>query len=1821
MAKRILSLLLAMVLCLGLCPVQTFAATEPAPAAEETVTRVQWVQALVAACSMTVEEDACPDNYFSDISSEDDFYRDVIVAVEFGLIDTEVGLAFRPHEPATREFVAHTLNAALMFQLPEGTEYTYAEAATVTYPEDIQVAVNRGWFALKGKSFLPEQAVTVTEKTAILESVATILKASQLEEDHVDRYTFAEGVKTIEDAEDVYLLGDDRVVITGSAVKLSVGDVFVVWIMDYPNAFEAVQVAADGDTVTVTAREVPIENVILSMDIQGEGDVDLAYFEPAEGFEPIYEFEDGSETTSTTYARATTKKVKAVHLPIKIPFDNVTVTGKLSLTNMTRSHAVEIWTEQYAMFRLDGDLLFTSTVEADLLGLAGASKSIMIGGINYGIGEAGVYAVFKVDGSFTLTVGGEFTVGLEASEVYGLRNLSRFKRTEFSMVTELNLKAGIQLKAAMNSMGVSAHAYFEMGAKAKVRNIRSEGRNCLDIVAYPYAEVDSSFSVDYVVWKDSISKHYDILKEGDTPKIHEHYEHGLHTLECSYGDFDCNGWRGGWNKFNLGGLIHGSSAAATYTLYDYELNEVNEATITKYYGNVSTLFVPKTLDGYDVVAIGNHAFEKNGYLCNVTIPDSIESIGEGAFRDCTRLHTVKLSAVLKTIPERAFANTALTTVDIPDTVTSLGHYAFADCKKLLDVQLSENLETLGEGVFSGCISLETITIPKSVTGSTGDGFYAQRGVFYNCPKLKEVILEEGITLVPAYLFLGNSSLETVIIPNTVTTIQAEAFRHAKALTQIVIPDSVTTLEKEAFAECPNLETVILSKNLTQLADSSFSGCSSLNNVVLPDAMTHLNDRAFADCTSLKEITLSKNLETFGESVFSGCASLETITIPKSVTGSTGGGFYASRGVFHNCPKLKEVILEEGITVVPAHLFLGNSSLETVTIPNTVTTIQTEAFRHAQALTQIVIPDSVTTLEKEAFAECPNLETVSLSKNLTQLADSAFSGCSSLNNVVLPDAMTHLNHRAFADCTSLTEVTLSKGLETLGDAVFSGCASLETITIPKSVTGSTGDGFYASQGVFHNCPKLKEVILEEGITVVPAHLLLGNSSVETITIPSTVTTIQTEAFRYAEALTQIVIPDSVTVIESEAFLEAINLVSVTLSQNLTKLEDQTFSGCTSLDNVVLPDSITRLGAYVFRTCSDMTNITLSKNLTYIDRLAFEDCTSLESIVIPEGVTFLGERCFKNCTALTSVTLPGSVAEIPSDAFYNCDGLTDIHIPQGVTTVKESAFYDCDALHTVTMANSVTKLERSVFEECGALKNVTLSQCLTAIPEKAFKLCAELETIVIPHNVTSIGREAFHSSPKLAKVVTYAPLNNIPSSAFSYKSTTVFSGVEGSDTQTWCASNGYQFQVNDVAVTGVTLEEANATIAKGKTYTLIPNVAPAGAGYTISYKSSKDTVATVDATGKITAVGVGTATIKVTAGGKSASFKITVTQEVTRIWLNTARLDLQVPATYQLTASVRPEDASNQTLTWTSSNEAAATVDENGLVTAVGNGTAVITATTNDGSNLSTSCTVTVTDPNNIPVNRITLNQTQAELEALDPLQLTATVAPNNAANKALVWSSSDEAIAKVDENGKVTAVAKGTAVITATAADGSGVSASCNVTVINNGYVVTDPNAFEGSHNYEDSCSDFWLYTDSGAKSLKITFDAQTYLEEDFDFLLVYDGKGTLIGEYTGDQLSSVTLEIPGDTVKIRMNSDDSGNEWGFKITKIEKVSGAQILVGDINGDGRINIADVSRLYAYCKGTSTPSEDYLIRYDVNGDGKVNIADVSRLYGHTRGIRPL
>lgn len=265
---------------------------------------------------------------------------------------------------------------------------------------------------------------------------------------------------------------------------------------------------------------------------------------------------------------------------------------------------------------------------------------------------------------------------------------------------------------------------------------------------------------------------------------------------------------------------------------------------------------------------------------------------------------------------------------------------------------------------------------------------------------------------------------------------------------------------------------------------------------------------------------------------------------------------------------------------------------------------------------------------------------------------------------------------------------------------------------------------------------------------------------------------------------------------------------------------------------------------------------------------------------------------------------------------------------------------------------------------------------------------------------------------------------------------------------------------VPVSGIQLSQTSAALTVGDTLTLTKTIYPSDAtNQAVTWTSSSDAVASVDSNGKITAKTAGSAVItckSVSDNSVVGICNVTVKAKVqtpseikvNKITLNKTTASVTKGKTLQLTATVTPGNATKKEVKWSTSNKNVAMVSPSGLVTAKSAGTAIITCTAQDGSNVKATCKITVKNPV-VKVTKVTLNKTTATLAPKETLTLKATVAPTNATNKAVTWKSSNTKIATVSSSGKVTAKAAGTVTITCRAKDGSGKKATCKITVYTN----------------------------------------------------------------------------------------------------------------------------------------------------------------------------
>ena len=1087
------------------------------------ISRIDWVQELVTLFDLTVDEDNYPDNYYSDISTDDSFYRDVMVACEFGMIDLEAGEEFRPEDAVTREFAAQTMNAMLGF-VPETDSYTYQDTADVTYKEAAQIAIDRGWVTVAAGKFLPEQSLTTEEHDAMIADAKKVLADAQIETGKENTCTFASGVVVVPKGTAVSIDVDGIVMIENCPVTIKQGTTFAVYVNDIVMAYKAESVRTEGTTTYITTSDAD-DGAVLNVDQQGELDVDMTEFIPAD--EETYVVNGVTVTEGMTrgisYKNNTLRADKTISVS-----DDVTATVSVVISNMKVNYSLN--NNDY-YFSVSGDMEYSCNVKGDAF--KDINHTLTLGAVPLGgVGMLTLAMEYNLSGEATLTVEKEFEAGFAYSD--GFRIVGNSHKKGFSFSAEADLTTGIVLSAKATLGIVSGDIYAKTGARMNIKYVRySSGTPtyCASQAAYLYASVGASAKIGVGIASKTFSKSIEIWGKNNSPvRVYYHIEDGVLRTSCTRGkEFAAQGgWTSYWTSpgsryFNPAGVgsyfdAGAGAGGAIVPIYTYTLDDANRATITGYSGNATALYIPDEIDGHEVVAIGDRAFQNRTDLRTVMIPDSLEKIEFEAFYNCINL-------------------------------------------KIVD--LSSNLTTIGYDVFGNCKSISKIEIPKSLKkfdGTWGRGTNLSYGAFGGCSNLKTVNFEAGSTIVCAALFMGCDGIEEIELPDTITEIGDSAFKSCKNLNKVIIPESVTKIDGDAFAECSGLVDIKMHEGINTIGSRAFYKCDRLLDIVIPDSVEKIEFEAFRGCDKLENIKLSENLTIVGYGVFGDCKSISKIEIPKSLKkfdGTWGRGTNLSYGAFGGCSNLKTVNFEAGSTIVCAALFMGCDGIE-----------------------EIELPDTITEIGDSAFKNCKNLDRITMNNGIEILESSAFEDCFSLTTINIPNTVKAISNSTFQDCTSLTEVHLSNILKEIPASTFSGCKKLTTINFPSTLTT-------IGNSAFSGCESLPEAILPSGVEKIESNAFKNCKAMKKAAVPDTVSSIGSSAFYGCEALTDITLGSKLKKIESQTFYGCIVLPSIVIPYNVTTIGDSAFVNCTKLTQITVPRNTTSIASNAFSYPKKMT----------------------------------------------------------------------------------------------------------------------------------------------------------------------------------------------------------------------------------------------------------------------------------------------------------------------------------------------------------------------------------------------------------------------------------------------------------------------------------------------------------------------------------------------------------------------------------------------------------------------------------------------------------
>lgn len=596
--------------------------------------------------------------------------------------------------------------------------------------------------------------------------------------------------------------------------------------------------------------------------------------------------------------------------------------------------------------------------------------------------------------------------------------------------------------------------------------------------------------------------------------------------------------------------------------------------------------IPSEYKRTPVTAIGEFAFIYMG-IESITIPDTITTIGMGAFRGCIQLKSIDFSSNLKTI----------------------GYGAFASCYKLTKVVLPEGLTTIEDEAFYSCPSLISITIPSTLT-TFEDNF-----VFYDCRKLIEIINLSNVDIADIIKTTDHSNSEALEIHTGesklvesgdylfyTTTGKNWLMAYTGDDVNITLPGSYNGrnyyVHPYAFFE---LNDKLLS--ITMENDEN--------------AVIALDDNAFAYCRIMKTVSISNNVLSIGTDIFEGCEQLTSVSV------DSGNESYSSTG---NCLVWKDrKMLLKGF----------NDSV----IPNdgSVEIIYYDAFYGCEEITQVVIPEGVTTIGSRAFYGCTSLQQVVIPSTIQTIGEDAFANTNiSYNRYDNGNYLGNENNPYIVlVCPAETEITsciIHDDTQIVVRGAFEECTKIKSLTVPfigaskiQSEDAETGYlgyifGAYDYRSQQDYVPSSLKTVILTNSSCIEAFAFYECSNIENVTIPNTVSKIGSYAFGSCTGITSIVVPKSVESIGNNTFSGCTSLISITVpfvGGRADNFSGDEFSYIFDSSGGSVPDSITTV---------------VITGGTLIEDWAFSDCKNLESVTIASSIIEIGSHAFDGCDKL-------------------------------------------------------------------------------------------------------------------------------------------------------------------------------------------------------------------------------------------------------------------------------------------------------------------------------------------------------------------------------------------------------------------------------------------------------------------------------------------------------------------------------------------------------------------------------------------------------------
>ena len=671
----------------------------------------------------------------------------------------------------------------------------------------------------------------------------------------------------------------------------------------------------------------------------------------------------------------------------------------------------------------------------------------------------------------------------------------------------------------------------------------------------------------------------------------------------------------------------------------------------------------------------------------------------------------------------AFYNCPITTIEMNKNLTNdyTGSSFLRNKTTLTKLIIGDSVTTLTDNQFYGCIGLNSINIPRSISKI---GSFPMK-VFTDCSNLTNIQVD---SLNPYFSAKDNvlfNKLQTkllwatvilsgnYIVPASVDTIADYAFSGIKKDFSITIPNSVKRINPFAFKDNSGLSSMSFGNKMNEtdvpinIDITALTNCNNLKVLNLYRPFVHVDESsAFSKLSALDSLTLGNKVMVLHRMAFRNSTNLRSITIGNEFSLSTdtiGINLYA----FYDSGKIRNLYMNKKITLNSPNGYTISPTLTNVKVGNRVTAIGEFLFYGCTNLTSIFIPNSVKSIGNMAFSNCVNLSNLELKDSIISIGYGCFNNCVKLDSIVLPKGLKEVAGMIFYNCSALKKVVLGNSIKSIDESAFDGCSSLTDVQFPSLLTSV---GYRA----FANCVKIASIDLPNSVTTLSSYAFSGCKGLTSFHFGNSIKRITQYAFENCTALSSLMIPDNINYIEADAFLNCTGMKELTLGE---------------FDNT--NPILFNFDTYPFPGCGI---VTLNQNRNVFDMQIgspFIRLTSLKKINFGPQVTYLAVNSFNGCSALDSVNIPETIKSIGGGSFWNCSSLKSINFPQSITTIAPQLFWSCTSLESFKVPDQITSIGGYAFADCKNLKKIEIPKGVTSIDAVAFSGCSGLREIYV-HN---------------------------------------------------------------------------------------------------------------------------------------------------------------------------------------------------------------------------------------------------------------------------------------------------------------------------------------------------------------------------------------------------------------------------------------------------------------------------------------------------------